>query len=123
MEERITYDIPPEFTDEEKWLKFFSTKQAKVFLATGMFTVVLYKICNLFGNAAVGAVTGIFFMVVCMVLVSISIPVENYLKGGGLTLDIVLARRFIRFKSRGIYVLGYHDYADEEEKLWDYQQK
>ena len=32
MEERITYDIPPEFTDEEKWLKFFSTKQAKVFL-------------------------------------------------------------------------------------------
>ena len=123
MEERITYDIPPEFTDEEKWLKFFSTKQAKVFLATGMITVALSKICGIFGNAAVGAVTGIFFMTVCLVLVSIPIPVENYLKGGGLTLDIVLARRYMRWRNKGIYVLGYHDYADEEEKPWDFQQK
>lgn len=123
MEERITYDIPPEFTDDEKWLKFFSTKQAKVFVASGVAAVVTAKICSLFGNAAAGIVMGILFMAVCLILVSVPIPVENYLKGGGLTLDILLARRYIRWRNKGIYVLGYRDYADEEEKQWDLQQK
>lgn len=105
--ERTVYENPPEFTDDEKWLKIFSAKSAIVFVAGCVITILLFRFFNLFGVGEVGLCIGIPMVIVSTLLTAIPIPTESYLKGGGQTLDVLLAKRYIRRKCKKIYVRGY----------------
>lgn len=107
MEERLTYDIPSEFSDEDRWFKIFTKKQAIMIAAAAGVMVMLEKIFDKFGLAFVGIILGAILIIVTAVIVMFRIPEMNYLRGGGQTLDIILFKRLVRKRNRYIYVKGY----------------
>lgn len=109
---KLTYNVPSEFSDEDKWLKYFSKRDLGILIATGFLTVILYKITGyLFRNPLIGAIIGLLIMAVCVGISMIKLPDTLYLSGGGQSILIVLLKRLIRKKNKIIYVRGY----DEED--------
>lgn len=105
---KFTYSIPSEFSDEDKWLKFFRKKDMAVLIVTGAITVGLYKLTGLLiGNAIIGLIIGLLIMGVSMFCSMFPIPDTFYLTGGGQTIATLMIRRLIRKKKRVIYVKGY----------------
>lgn len=107
MEERSTYDIPEEFSDEDRWFKFFTKKQAIMIVAAIGIMVMLVKIFDGAGLAFIGVIFGGLLVIAITVIAMLKLPETNYLRGGGQTLDVILFKRFIRKRNRRIYVKGY----------------
>ena len=103
------FENPPEFKDDERWLKIFSAKSAVVFVSCVSATIFLYKLLAWIGGGMVALCIGIPVTLVAVFLTSFTIPEESYLKGGGQTLDSLLAKRYIRWKNRKILVKGYRE--------------
>ena len=95
---------------ESKWLVIF-TKRTFVALAIGAIPGVL--LVKLIGGF-VGVLLFIFIEVIAFLLTGLPLPAHWTLRGAGLTLDIVLVRRFVRLVNRVIYVYQ-HDDPDEVE--------
>lgn len=104
--EKVTYDVPGEFSDEDRWFRFFNKKQILVLAITAAMALFLFKMFSLFGVGWIGLLIGIPFSLVSTLLTIIPMPEENYLRGGGLTMDVILARKVIRKKTRCLYVKG-----------------
>jgi len=103
----LRHDIPAEFTDEDRWFKFF-TKKSLVYIAFGCFiTFLLYRLFSNFGYALTGVAIGLFITAVLAFISMFELPGTAYLSGGGLTLDILLKRLYIRKRSKVIYIKGY----------------
>ncbi len=99
-----SYENPNEIKDEEKWLKIFSTDAFKWLLVTGVIGIVLFNLFNSFGKGIIGIILGgiqcIFFTGIQMIYM----PREEYMKGGGLTLAVLLKRIIHRKLNKRIYV-------------------
>lgn len=107
---KFKYAIPSEFTDEDKWFKFFTKKTLTVLVVTGAFTVFLYKMFGaIFNKAFIGILIGALVMIISALITMMPVSDDKYLKGGGQTLDSVFLKILIRKKNRRIYVLGYED--------------
>lgn len=107
MANGMAHEIPSEFTDEDRWLKIFSTKSFAVLGVTGIITLLLTKFFGLFGIPLVGAILGGILVVTATGTTMIRKFGDNYLKGAGQTLDRLLILRLIRRRNRVIYVKGY----------------
>ena len=110
---RMTFSIPAEFTDEDKWFRFFYKKNLAVFCAGAAFTYLLWKVLDLGGLGIAGLIAGGMVTTAITAVTMLPIPESSYLKGGGQTLDIILIRRLIRRKSAVIYIRGYGRDGDE----------
>lgn len=107
---KFTYNIPSEFTDEDKWFKFFTKKDMGVIIATGILTFFLYRLAGfLFGKPLIGLIVGGIIMIVSVCCAMIKLPETLYLEGGGQTILTIILRRLIRRKNKVIYIKGYDD--------------
>lgn len=113
---KLRYEIPQGFSDEIKWFKFFSMRSLIVLIATaapGIFLIrffsglgiTLYLI--VFWTILTGTVTG---------LTMFRMPSSNWLGGGGEYIDQVIIKRFVRRKSRCLYLKGYNQFIYEAEE-------
>lgn len=98
------YENPNEIKDEEKWLKYFPTQAFKWLMVTGVIWIVLFNLFKVFGVPVIGIIIGgmqcIFFTAIQM----ISIPREEYMKGGGITVAVLLKRVLHRKLNKRLYV-------------------
>lgn len=112
------HDIPQEFSNEDRWqvwLISFSRKSFIALLAGGGVTYILFKITAACHVPIVGIILGLLLTVVVVFLTMMPIPESDYIKGGGLTLDIIFLRRLIRKRSRIVYVKGIRDYSGKRK--------
>lgn len=65
----VSYEIPPEFKDEERWFKIFSMKSLKVFLGTGLIGLIIFKIFEFLGLMILGIILGAAFCIGCTVFI------------------------------------------------------
>lgn len=104
----MRHNVPGEFHSETKWFRFFSNKQLG-FLVVALFVLYLcYKVnVNFTGHGFFGVLVGLNIGAVIVAPSMIPIPQTEFLKGGGLTIDIILIRRWIRKRKKCIYVKGW----------------
>lgn len=106
----MRYELLDEFKDEEKWLKVFSTKAFICEIVAFMYSFAMFKLITaLTGLTALGIANGVLVMITVYVVTSVHLPQTWILKGAGLTLDIILIRRYIRFKNRVLYIKNYDE--------------
>lgn len=109
MADGFTHEIPQEFTDEDRWIigRFsLSKKSFAMLLGGGGLTFGLYKLFSLFHIPVVGVVLGVILTITVVFLTIFPIPESDYIKGGGLTLDVILLRRYVRRRNRIVYIKG-----------------
>ena len=100
------YKVPRELQDEDKWFKFFTKKQ----LATAIVIIFIdWQIVTFFYNihmVIVGITLALFFTIVCGAVVSLKMPNNRHLHGGGVGLDAlairIMKRKLIK-KNKIIY--------------------
>lgn len=103
----MKFAIPGEFKDEERWLKYLSTK-AFIFEIVAFFIGgINYKILGSFGLSFLGIIVLVVLMLVAFILSSVQIPITWTLKGAGLTLDVIILRLIARSKNKVIYSKNY----------------
>lgn len=107
------HEVPSEFKDEEKWLVFFSKRTLIIGVIMVLITLVLSKITGLFHATWLGLSIGLICTVAFVVTSMIMIPNTEYMRGGGLTVDKLLFRRFCHKRSMGVYIKHYN--SDEEQ--------
>ncbi len=116
---KLTYDIPQGLTDEVKWLKFFHTRSIKVLAITGIPGVIIARFIRSFRVLVVFLVVWFLFVAICTIPTMILMPASWWLNGGGEYLDQIVLKRYIRKKSRCLYIKGYNqaDYEEREREL------
>lgn len=106
----FTNDIPAEFTDDERWLKFFPKKVILVILGCLLITVLVTKILSaLFGHFILFISIGFLFTAIVGTLMMIPTSSENAMKGGGQTLMSLILKKRYRRKHKMLYVKGIKD--------------
>lgn len=108
------FPIPNEFRSEDRWFRYFNRKQAVV-LVLVLLTDYKVVMAASHGGMLVPAIIGmLFFSLLAMGVVMVSLPVDAlFLGGGGLTLDQLLYRLLYRKYSRALYVKTYSDQRGE----------
>lgn len=109
MADGFTHEIPQEFSDEDRWIigrVSLSRKSFLVLLAGGGLTYGMFKLFSIIGIPVFGVVFGVVLTIVAVFLTIFPIPETDYIKGGGLTLDVILLRRLVRRRNRIVYVKG-----------------
>lgn len=107
---KLTYSIPSEFSDEDRWFKYFTKRDLGVLVTTGAFTVLLFKLTDsLFGKPLIGLIIGVIIVLISMACSMVKLPDTLWLKGGCQPIATILLRRLIRRKKRVIYVKGYRE--------------
>jgi hypothetical protein len=107
-----THSIPQEFSDEDRWDigRFSLSRKSLITLLVGLAgTFLLMKLCSLFHLSIVGVIAGLLLTAVTVACTIIPVPLSDYLKGGGLTMDVIFFRRFLRKRksAQAIYIKGY----------------
>lgn len=101
-------EVPEEFSKEDdKWFRFFPPKSFGVLVATGVWMVILTKLFGFMHVTWLGFILGGINMLFFTGITMIPVGADDYLKGAGQKLDIILIRRIIRKINRCIYIKGY----------------
>ena len=93
-----------EFTDDTRWLRFFSTKSFVIILIGLAITWILCKVFALFGIGIVGLIIGGIITVTMTALTMIPVIDFGNMIGAGQTLDMLLIKKWIRKKEVCVYV-------------------
>lgn len=109
MNERLKYDVPSEFSDDELWLKIFHKHQLIIACVMFAITIFLFKFLSLFGMKWVGLIVGLIATFIVTGSTFIFVPEQDYLKGANLSMDIIILRKLLRKWNARIYVKGYGD--------------
>ena len=113
MNLNFTHAVMSEFQDDERWAVIFTKKSFLCFLAAFGVSVLLTKLTEaLFFTMIPGIILGAILILATYTITTFKFPSEDYLKGGGLSLDIYLINRIYRRRNACIYTLGYGN--DEE---------
>lgn len=96
---------------ESKWLWVFSKRTFKALLIGAVPGILMIKIIGGFA----GVLVCLFIELIMFLLTGLPLPSHWVLKGGGLTLDVILLRKLVRLTNRVIYVYQ-HDDPDELEE-------
>jgi hypothetical protein len=111
---KLTYSIPSEFSDEDRWFKFFTKKDVGVLVVTGALTIFLYKTTGtLFGKPFIGLLVGGIIMAISLFLSMAKLPDTMYMAGGGQTIASILLKKLLRKKNKMVYVKGYNEWEEE----------
>lgn len=104
----MKFPIPLEFSDEDKYFKYFTKKNILALLLSGIVCYCIAKLsAALLGTMLPGLIVGLLMVLVIVGVTMLPIPETEYMKGAGLTLDVIIIRRIIRRTSRVIYIKGY----------------
>lgn len=100
-EARVPHDI---LSDEDKWLKYFTKTQL---LGIGIFAIigfVLFRIFSFMGLSMVGLAMMLIMVLIGAAIMMVTIPVCNYLMGGGSYLWEVIVLLIYRKATQCTYV-------------------
>ena len=104
----FTHEIPSEFENEERWLKFLSLKSLICCLIAFGIGVILSKLSSaLISTSIPGIIIGAILVIAAYVVTMVKTPEENYMTGGGLVIEQYLINRLCHKFSSCIYMLGY----------------
>ncbi len=108
-----TYKIPKPFKDEDKWFKL-TKKQILYLTAGGLLAVGAIRIFSMLGIAIIGWVVGISILLFSILLSSVAMPLDKYIIGGGISLEILAVRVITkRFPGRrNLYIKNYEKQED-----------
>lgn len=105
-------EIPEEFSDEEKWFKFFSI-HSLIVLAAGLgIAAGLAKLISLIYTAAFVPVMLMGAVVTIIIVIFTMVPRSDteWLRGGGQSYAKYFTKRILRKMNKRLYVLGYGRY-------------
>lgn len=109
----FTHAIMSEFQDDERWAVIFTRKSFICCLGAFGVSVLLTKLTEgLFFTMIPGIVLGVILLLATYTITTFKFSSDDYLKGGGLSLDIYLINRIYRKQNTCLYMLGYGN--DEE---------
>lgn len=97
-------EVPREFSDDERWYRFFSRKSILVLLIMGVMDLAIVKFFAFIHLQTPGIFVAIILTVVVMAAVMLPIPEGDVLHGSGSTCDVILFRLYVRRKNSKIYV-------------------
>ena len=108
-----TYKIPKPFQDEDKWFKL-TKKQIVYFAAGGFLAVGFVKLFGTVGLSLIGWVCGIVVLLAAVLLSSVSMPLDKYIIGGGIRLEILAVRVLTKRlpQRRVLYIKNYEKQED-----------
>lgn len=106
---KFRYSIPSEFSDEDRWFKYFTKRDLIALAIGGVITVALYRFTLQFGKPIIGLIIGGIIIAISLSLSMNKIPDTFYLKGGGQPIVVYLLKILIRKKKKVIYVKGYSE--------------
>ena len=110
----FTHEIPSEFENEERWLKFLTLKSLICCLVAFGLGVLLTKLSSfLFSTGVPGIVIGVILVLANYIITMVKLPEEDYMKGGGLVIEQYLINRLCHKHLSCIYMLGYGDNEEE----------
>lgn len=99
--------VPGEFTDEDKWFRFFYKKNLVVLVIGLFFAWFLWKAMSWLDLGVVGIAVGLAVAAIMTGLTMLPVPDLGNMRGAGQTLDLLLIKKWIRKKNHMIYVRGY----------------
>lgn len=102
-------EVPREFSDDERWYRYFTRKSIMVLLCMGVLSLIIIKFCSLIGVQIVGIYLALVLTTVAMVAVMLPIPEGDVLHGSGCTCDVILLRMYIRKKKARLYLKGFQE--------------
>lgn len=98
-----TYEVPRQFNNEDRYLKYFTKKGIAALVIGFVMTVMLYIFFNILKLGVIGIVLGVIFTAIGVFLCMYKIPESNFKSGAGQDLFTVLIRRYYRYKNKVIY--------------------
>lgn len=102
------YKVPKDLmSNENKWLKYFTTRQCMIIAFTLFIDYFLYKITAFFSLSAVGIVLGFILLAIVFFMLLVKVSDKQYLFGAGLYLETVLIRIILRKSKKVIYIKNY----------------
>lgn len=105
---RFTDEIPTEFKDEEKWLKFFPKRVFITLLVLVGIGVILIKILSaIFKVFWPFLIAWLIFTAVIVLLMMIPTSLDNVMRGGGQDVMSLLIKKFHRKRQSCIYIKGF----------------
>ena len=114
------FEVPREFdATDDKYLKIFSLTSLLVMMVMAALSVMACKFLVFFGVPSMPVIAVCSIVTIAVTATTmIPIPADNYLSGGGNTVAQVIIKRFIRRRTRCIYVKGYNQYYLDTEARW-----
>lgn len=103
MNHNLIAERPPEFTDDERWWRFFTRKSLSVLILSAFVFYISYRIFRIVNMGGFGIVIGIIFIAASLLLVSVPIPGNDIFRGCGMTLDQMLFRKIVRGQKAAVY--------------------
>ena len=100
-EARVPHDI---LSDEDKWLKYFTKTQLlgiSIFAVIGFF---LFRVFATIGLSMVGVGIMLIIVLIGAAIMMVTVPIKNYLMGGGLYLWEVVILLIYRKATKCTYV-------------------
>ncbi|XBX10700.1 hypothetical protein QMP26_41100 (plasmid) [Enterocloster clostridioformis] len=97
-------EVPREFSDDERWYRYFTRKSIFALLVMGVFSMGIVKFFTFIGIQLVGIYTALILTCVVMAVIMLPIPEGDCLHGSGCTCDTILMRLYVRRKNQYIYV-------------------
>lgn len=108
MARGLREEVPREFSDDERWYRFFTTKMIVVLLVGAGFTFLMYRLFSLFNAGVVALIVFGLLTLIALALVAIKVPRDGAfaMYGQGTLLSTLLYRVIVRRKKGRIYVAG-----------------
>lgn len=114
------FEVPREFdVTDDKYLKIFSLTSLLVMMVMAALSVTACKLLVFFGVPSVPVIAVCSIATIAVTATTmIPIPADNYMSGGGNTVAQAIIKRFIRRRTRCIYVKGYNQHCLDSEAKW-----
>lgn len=93
-------EVPREFSDDERWYRFFTRKSIVVLLTMGVVSLILVKIFGFIGFHTAGVYISLILSGIVMLAVMLPIPEGDVIHGSGCTCDVILFRMFVRMRKK-----------------------
>lgn len=105
--------VPGEFTDDERWYKFFTLRSLIAFLTGGLIDFLVTVTFRKAGLGMVGFITGTLLFLILFGLATLRWPQEDTVRGGGrITGNLLLTALFHR-RNQNIYVRMFEEAEDD----------
>lgn len=96
-------EVPREFSDDERWYRFFTRKSIVVLLVMGVISLLLVKFLGFIGLRTAGVYIALILSGAVMLAVMLPIPEGDVLHGSGCTCDVILFRMLVRKRTGRVY--------------------
>ena len=107
------YKIPRPFKDEDKWFRWFTKKQLMYLTIFGGMGVLALFISALAKIPVIGGIVFVVFISLGLIIPRFNMPDDKYLWGGGMPLETICLRWFMKKISKKALYIKFHNKEGE----------